>query len=76
MADNPISWLILTIVCLYLIGRFLWRVIQENEHIKAEREKICNEIFLENSIDKRNIACYNRYINNSDKVSKTSVKKF
>lgn len=70
MADNPISWLILTIVCLYLIGRFLWKVIQENEHIKAEREKICNEIFLENSIDKRNIACYNRYINKGRNLKK------
>ena len=70
MADNPFSWLILTIVCLYLIGRFLWKVIQENEHIKAEREKICNEIFLENSIDKRNIACYNRYINKGRNLKK------
>lgn len=70
MADNPISWLILTIVCLYLIGRFLWKVIQENEHIKAERKKICNEIFLENSIDKRNIACYNRYINKEGELKK------
>lgn len=70
MADNPISWLILAIVCLYLIGRFLWKVIQENERIKAEREKICNEIFLENSVDKRNIACYNRYINKERKSKK------
>lgn len=70
MADNPFSWLILVIVCLYLIGRFLWKVIQENEHIKAEREKICNEIFLENSIDKRNIACYNRYINKGRNLKK------
>ena len=70
MADNPFSWLILTIVCLYLIGRLLWKVIQENEHIKAEREKICNEIFLENSIDKRNIACYNRYINKGRNLKK------
>lgn len=70
MTDNPISWLILVIVCLYLIGRFFWKVIQENERIKAEREKICNEIFLENSIDKRNIACYNRYINKEGKLKK------
>jgi hypothetical protein len=70
MADNPFSWLILMVVCLYLIGRFLWKVIQENERIKAEREKICNEIFLENSIDKRNIACYNRYINKKGKLKK------
>lgn len=70
MADNPFSWLILMIICLYLIGRFLWKVIQENEHIKAEREKICNEIFLENSIDKCNIACYNRYINKGRNLKK------
>lgn len=76
MTDNPISWAMLCVVGLVYICHFLWKIIQEAERIKKEREKICNEIFLENSIDKRNIACYNRYINNSDKVSKTSVKKF
>ena len=31
MADNPISWCILTIICLYLICRFLYRVIKESD---------------------------------------------
>lgn len=31
MADNPISWGILTVICLYLICRFLYRAIKEHE---------------------------------------------
>lgn len=63
MADNPVSWLILTIVCLYFICRLFWRIIQEDTQIKQEREKACQEIFLENPVDRANAMCYNKYIN-------------
>ena len=63
MADNPVSWFFLTVIGIYFIYRFLKKIIDENERIKAEREKVCQEIFLENSIDKRNIMAYNRFIN-------------
>lgn len=63
MADNPASWLLLCCFGLYFIGKFLYNVITEIEQIKAEREHACNEIFLENNLDKRNVASYNRYIN-------------
>ena len=63
MADNPISWFFLTVIGIYFICRFLKKIIGENEYIKSEREKVCQEIFLENPIDKRNIMAYNRFIN-------------
>jgi len=63
MADNPVSWFFLTVIGIYFICRFLKQIINENERIKAEREKACQEIFLENNIDKSNIMAYNKYIN-------------
>lgn len=63
MADNPVSWFFLTVIGIYFICRFLKKIIGENEYIKSEREKVCQEIFLENPIDKRNIMAYNRFIN-------------
>ena len=63
MADNPVSWFFLAAIGIYFICRFLKRVINENECVKAEKEKTCQEIFLENSIDKSNIMAYNKYIN-------------
>ena len=63
MADNPVSWFFLTIIGIYFICRFLKKIIDENERIKAEREKACQEIFFENSIDKSNTMAYNRFIN-------------
>lgn len=63
MADNPISWFFLTVIGIYFICRFLKKIIDENERIKSEREKACQEIFLENPIDKTNIIAYNRFIN-------------
>ena len=63
MADNPVSWFFLTVIGIYFICRFFKQVVNENERIKAEREKACQEIFLENSIDKSNIMAYNKYIN-------------
>lgn len=63
MADNPVSWFFLTAIGIYFICRFLKKIIGKNEYIKLEREKVCQEIFLENPIDKRNIMAYNRFIN-------------
>lgn len=63
MADNPVSWFFLTVIGIYFICRFLKKIIDENECIKSEREKACQEIFLENPIDKKNIIAYNRFIN-------------
>ena len=63
MADNPVSWFFLAVIGIYFICHFLKRIIDENERIKAEREKACQEIFFENSIDKSNIKAYNKYIN-------------
>lgn len=64
MADNPISWFFLTVIGIYFICCFLKKIINKNGYIKSERkEKICQEIFLENSIDKSNIMAYNRFIN-------------
>ena len=63
MADNPVSWFFLTVIGIYFICRFLKKIIDENERIKLEREKACQEIFLENPIDKTNIIAYNRFIN-------------
>ena len=63
-ADNPISWLILTIIGLYYIYRFLRKLYFEVEERRKERERYNdNEIFLESNLDKRNIAVYNRYNN-------------
>lgn len=67
MADNPVSWLLLMLIGLFFIVRFLLALIREAEAIKAEREKACQEIFLESPIDKRNISVYNRSINKEDK---------
>ena len=63
MADNPVSWFFLTVIGIYFICRFLKKIIDENECIKSKREKACQEIFLENPIDKKNIIAYNRFIN-------------
>ena len=63
MADNPISWFFLMAIGIYFICRFLKKIINENERIKSEREKACQEIFFENPIDKRNIIAYNRFTN-------------
>ena len=64
MADNPVSWFFLTVIGLYFLYRFLKKIIDENERIKAEKEKTYQEeIFLQNSIDKSNIMAYNRFIN-------------
>ena len=63
MADNPVSWFFLSAIGIYFTYRFLKRIVDENERIKVEREKACQEIFLETPIDKRNIMAYNRYIN-------------
>ena len=61
-ADNPISWLILTIAGLYFIYRFLRKLYLEMEERRIEKERYTNnEIFLESNLDKRNIAVYNRY---------------
>ena len=65
MADNPVSWFFLMVIGIYFICRFLKQIIDENECIKAEREeKACQEIFFENSIDKSNVAAYNKYQKN------------
>jgi len=63
MADNSVSWFLFAAIGIYFICRFFKQVINENECIKVEREKVCQEIFLENSIDKSNIMAYNKYIN-------------
>ena len=62
-ADNPASWFLLMCVGLYFIGKFFVNVINESCRLKAERERACQEFFIENNLDKRNIASYNRYIN-------------
>ena len=62
-ADNPVSWFLLLLFCAYGIYRFFKSVYIEYEQRKAERERASQEIFFENTIDKRNIAMYNRYIN-------------
>lgn len=62
-ADNPISWLFLTIIGLYFVFRFLRSLYIEAEKRRIERERRSQEIFFENTIDKSNIAAYNRYIN-------------
>ena len=63
MPDNPVSWFFLTVIGIYFICRFLKKIIDENEYIKSEREKACQEIFFENPIDKTNAMAYNRFIN-------------
>lgn len=62
-ADNPVSWFLLMCAGLYFVCKFLANVINESCRLRAERERACQEIFLENSLDKRNIASYNRYMN-------------
>ena len=62
-ADNPISWLFLTIIGLYFVFRFLRSLYIEAEKRRMERERGSQEIFFENTIDKSNVAAYNRYIN-------------
>ena len=64
MADNPVSWFFLAAIGIYFICHFLKRIIDENERIKAEREKACQEIFFKNDIDKSNIIAYNKYQKN------------
>ena len=63
MTDNPVSWFFLAVIGIYFICRFLKKIINENERLKAEREKACQEIFFENSLDKTNAMVYNRFIN-------------
>lgn len=64
MADNPVSWFFLTAIGLYFLYRFLKKIIDESERIKAEKENAYQEeLFLQNSIDKSNIMAYNRFIN-------------
>lgn len=63
IADNPASWFLLCAFGIYFLCRFFNNVISEAERIKAERERACQEIFLENSIDKQNVLSYNRYRN-------------
>ena len=64
MADNPVSWFFLTVIGFYFLYRFLKKIIDESERIKAEKEKAYQEeLFLQNSIDKSNIMAYNRFIN-------------
>ena len=58
-ADNPVSWLLLMMLGLYLLCRFFANVINETERIKKEKERESREIFLENPIDKRNAVWYN-----------------
>lgn len=67
MADNPISWLFLTIIGLYFVFRFLRSLYIESEKRRIERERGSQEIFFENTIDKSNVAAYNRYINTERK---------
>lgn len=67
MADNPISWFFLTIIGLYFVFRFLRKLYIESEKRRIERERVSQEIFFENTIDKSNIAAYNRYINTERK---------
>ena len=62
MADNPASWFILMCAGLYFIARFLYNVYKEDVRLKEERQRASNEFFYENSIDKSNIAAYNRYV--------------
>jgi hypothetical protein len=62
MADNPASWLFITLLGLYLIARFLYKVICEEIRIKEERERVVNEYFNETPLDKRNIMVYNEYM--------------
>ena len=63
LADNPISWFLLMLLGLYGVYRFLRKVYEESERLRAEREKGVQEIFLESPIDKRNAVWYNKYIN-------------
>ena len=62
-ADNPVSWFLLMLLGLYGIYKFLRKVYEESERLKAEREQAVQEIFLESPIDKRNAVWYNKYIN-------------
>lgn len=62
MADNPVSWFLLTIILFYFGIRFLRQVYLEAEARRLERERyINNEIFLEKELDKKNIMAYNKY---------------
>jgi hypothetical protein len=62
MADNPYSWAILTIIGLFFICKFLYKIIQENEKIKAKRMRQADEYFSESAIDKRNALIYNKFM--------------
>lgn len=59
LADNPVSWFILLLLGIYGLYKFISKIAQEEEKIKLEKAQ---EIFSENSIDKRNIQAYNSYI--------------
>ena len=67
MADNPVSWFILLCICFYCLCRFLLQIINELEQQKVEREKVYQEFFLKNPLDKTNAQAYNRYINKKGK---------
>ena len=66
MADNPVSWFILMCLGLYFICRFILRVIKEDARLKNERERACQEFFMETPLDKRNVLMYNSYIKERD----------
>ena len=61
MADNPVSWFLLTIALFYFGIRFLRQVYLEAKERRLERERyIDNEIFLEKELDRKNIMAYNK----------------
>lgn len=60
MIDNPISWFILCIAGLYLIYRFIWSAIQENEYLKEERKKATERLFSNKALDKYETLWYNK----------------
>lgn len=67
MADNPVSWFFLTVIGIYFVCRFFKKVIDEKERLQAEREKACQEIFFENTLDKTNAMAYNKYMNRKER---------
>lgn len=63
VADNPISWALLTIFGIYFIARFLVYTANEYARVQTERQRESQEFFLKNPLDKSNAQAYNRYIN-------------
>ena len=62
-ADSPFAWAMLTIVGLFYIGKFLYKIVQVYEEAKTLRQKEADEYFSESAIDKRNAMMYNRFMN-------------